>query len=52
MELLWFMICVVVAWVVDNTVALLPNLGQLFLPSKWILIALGLGLAAWLLHPD
>ncbi|MFH7243698.1 MAG: hypothetical protein ACHWZW_12695 [Spirulina sp.] len=52
MEILWLLICGAVAWVVGTTVDTLPSLGQLFLPSKWVLIALGLGLATWLMHPD
>jgi hypothetical protein len=52
MEILWLLVCGMVAWVVAHTVDALPSLGQLFLPSKWMLIALGMGLAAWFLHPD
>ena len=52
MEILWLLICGAVAWVVGTTVDLLPSLGQLFVPSQWVWLGLGLGLAAWLLHED
>lgn len=52
MEILWLLICGSVAWVVSIMVDSLLSLGQLLVPSKWVLMTLGLGLAAWLIHPD
>ncbi len=52
MEILWLLICGAVVWVVGTAVDFLPGLGQLLVPSKWVWILLGLGLAVWLLHED
>ncbi|MEB3289123.1 MAG: hypothetical protein VKI82_04355 [Leptolyngbya sp.] len=52
MEVFWFILCGVVAWIVGTTVDLLPGLGQWLIPSKGLLMVLGLGLVAWLMHDD
>lgn len=52
MEIFWLIVCVAVTWVVCTTVDWLPGLGQWLVPSTWMLILAGLGLATWLMHDD
>lgn len=52
MEILWLLVCGAVAWVVAIVVNWLPSLGQLFMPPQWVVLGLGLGIVAWLLHGD
>jgi hypothetical protein len=50
MELVMLVICAVVAWVIASTVDSLPNLGQLLVPSPWLLGGVALVVATWLMR--
>ncbi|QQE65034.1 hypothetical protein GFS31_17190 [Leptolyngbya sp. BL0902] len=52
MEIVWLIFCASIAWFICTTIDLLPGLGQLLVPSPWMLIVAGLGLATWLMHDD
>jgi hypothetical protein len=50
MEVLLLIACVFVAWVLGTTLDQLPDLGQLLVPSHWLLALVGLALAILLLR--
>ncbi|WP_156119701.1 hypothetical protein [Leptolyngbya sp. KIOST-1] len=50
MELVILIICVVAAWVSSNAVDSLPHLGQLLVPSPWLLGVIALVGITWLMR--
>lgn len=50
MELVLLIICVVVAWTMSTALDSLPHLGQLLVPSPWLVGATALVVATWLMR--
>lgn len=50
MELLILVICVAVAWIFASLVDSLPHLGQLLVPSPWLLGGIALVATTWLMR--
>lgn len=50
MEVILLVAAVIVAWILSTTVDQLPSLGQLLVPSKWVVGAVLLWLATWLMR--
>jgi hypothetical protein len=50
MEVLLLIACVFAAWFLGTTLDRLPDLGQLLVPSHWMLAVAGLALAILLLR--
>lgn len=52
MELMILIICAVTAWAIATAVDSLPHLGQLLVPSPWLLGGIALILATWLMGDE
>jgi hypothetical protein len=50
MELVLLILCVAAAWTISTIVDSLPSLGQLLVPSPWLLGAALLVLVTWLMR--
>jgi hypothetical protein len=50
MELVLLIVCVVVAWAMTTVLDSLPHLGQLLVPSRWLVGAAALVVATWLMR--
>ncbi len=50
MELITLIICVVVAWAVSTAIDSLTHLGQLLVPSPWLVGAIALIIATWIMR--
>ncbi len=50
MELLMLTICVIAAWSMATLVNSLPHLGQLLVPSPWLLGGIALIVTTWLMR--
>lgn len=50
MEFVLLIACVVMAWVISTAVDTLPDLGQLLVPSPWVLGTALLVVVTWLMR--
>ncbi|HZG39418.1 MAG TPA: hypothetical protein VEZ50_12120 [Nodosilinea sp.] len=50
MEVVTLVLCVIVAWAIAHFVDSLPSLGQLLVPSPWLLGGIALVLATWFMR--
>lgn len=52
MEIVILIICAVTAWAIATAFDSLPDLGQLLVPSPWLLGGIALILATWLMGDE
>jgi hypothetical protein len=50
MELVMLILCAAAAWVMATAVDSLPDLGNLLVPSPWLLGGIALVVATWLMR--
>lgn len=50
MELVLLIVCVVAAWIISTALDSLPHLGQLLVPSRWLVGITALAVATWLMR--
>ncbi|MGG6241365.1 hypothetical protein ACQ4N7_22300 [Nodosilinea sp. AN01ver1] len=50
MELILLLICIVSTWAIAHTIDSLTHLGQLLVPSPWLLGGIALVITTWLMR--